>query len=82
MEYCAGGSLWSQIKDNPPQSKQQVIDMLVSIASGLEHLHANGIIHRDVAARNILVSLIHHHFFFKLNNSLCFYFFCVFADHS
>ena len=61
MEYCAGGSLWSQIKDNPPQSKQQVIDMLVSIASGLEHLHANGIIHRDVAARNILGSLIHHH---------------------
>jgi serine/threonine protein kinase len=56
MEYCAGGSLWSQIKDHPPQSKQQVLDMLVSIASGLEHLHSNGIIHRDVAARNVLVS--------------------------
>ena len=56
MEYCAGGSLWSQIKDHPPKSKQQVLDMLVSIASGLEHLHSNGIIHRDVAARNVLVS--------------------------
>lgn len=55
MEYCAGGSLWSQIQGHPPQSKQQVLDMLVSIASGLEHLHSNGIIHRDVAARNVLV---------------------------
>jgi predicted Ser/Thr protein kinase len=60
MEYCAGGSLWSQIKDHPPQSKQQVLDMLVSIASGLEHLHSNGIIHRDVAARNVLITAEGH----------------------
>ncbi len=57
MEYCAGGSLWSQLQGHPPKSKQQVIDMLVSIASGLEHLHSHGIIHRDVAARNVLVSI-------------------------
>eukprot|EP00029_Vermamoeba_vermiformis_P006808 TRINITY_DN2774_c0_g1_i1.p1 TRINITY_DN2774_c0_g1~~TRINITY_DN2774_c0_g1_i1.p1 ORF type:complete len:863 (+),score=136.33 TRINITY_DN2774_c0_g1_i1:60-2648(+) len=60
MEYCAGGSLWSQIQGHPPQSKQQVLDMLVSIASGLEHLHSNGIIHRDVAARNVLITAEGH----------------------
>lgn len=56
-EFCDRGSLWGYLRresDIPLESKLLI---LRGIASGMLHLHMEGIVHRDLAARNILVRL-------------------------
>ena len=57
MEYCAGGSLASQIKD-PRYSFPitRVVRILFGVARGMLHLHKSNIVHRDLAARNVLLT--------------------------
>lgn len=55
MEFCGGGALESYMKNNK-LSPEEKIRMLESIARGIDHLHRNGVIHRDLACRNILVN--------------------------
>jgi len=58
-EFMAGGSLSSLLKDKekilPP-----ILQMADQIAKGMHHLHSEGIIHRDLSARNILVDEIYN----------------------
>ncbi len=56
IEYCNGGSLDDALFEaKQPLSVQQKLTWLVGMAKGLEHLHANNIVHRDIAARNVLL---------------------------
>jgi len=55
-ELCAGGSLFKLIYSSSPIEPNQTIRFIKGIASGLHHLHQEGIIHRDLAARNILLT--------------------------
>jgi predicted Ser/Thr protein kinase len=55
LEYCGGGSLDSYMKKKQLTFEQK-ISILESISRGVDHLHRNGIIHRDLACRNILVN--------------------------
>ncbi|PRP86868.1 hypothetical protein PROFUN_03616 [Planoprotostelium fungivorum] len=54
-EFCEGGSLYEYIRKN-----QCGIDVKLSwisgIALGLLHLHKEGVVHRDLAVRNILLT--------------------------
>jgi ankyrin repeat protein/serine/threonine protein kinase len=57
-EYCKHGSLNALLYgDSPdPLMADATLDRcVVDAALGLYHLHANGVVHRDIAARNILV---------------------------
>lgn len=55
MDYCSKGSL-DQALEQQPYTFDQKLKIIEGIASGLLHLHEGGIIHRDMAARNILLA--------------------------
>jgi len=56
LEYCEGGSLLKYMKSGAKITEKQTLEWLLEICNGLSHLHKYGIIHRDIAARNILLS--------------------------
>jgi len=56
LEFCEGGSLKDYLKSNAKINERQNLEFIQRICEGLSHLHKYGIIHRDVAARNVLLS--------------------------
>jgi serine/threonine protein kinase len=55
MEYVEGGSLDKYLQTHRRQvTEAQKIKMCLDVARGLEHIHAKGLVHRDIAARNCL----------------------------
>jgi serine/threonine protein kinase len=51
------GSLDKLLFDSNQQlSKEDMIELVRGIASGMYHLHKHKIVHRDLAARNILLT--------------------------
>jgi serine/threonine protein kinase len=58
LEYCNGGGLDEIIFDQlRPLSVVQQLNLIAGIARGILHLHNNNVVHRDIAARNVLVSI-------------------------
>jgi len=55
-ELCKGGSLFTFLHSGAPMDSKMILTILTGIASGVNHLHKQGIIHRDLAARNILLT--------------------------
>ena len=55
MEFCGAGSVIDLIKISKPLNEQQIATILQSTLKGLEYLHNNKKIHRDVKAGNILL---------------------------
>jgi tRNA A-37 threonylcarbamoyl transferase component Bud32 len=56
-EYCAGGACDSYLKKyGHLLSQTQRISMMVAACRGVMHLHAQSIIHRDLACRNFLLT--------------------------
>jgi len=64
MQYCNGGSLdeliWPsgkvrKLKDPSPMSVAQIWHVLLDVLQGLQHLHQQGILHRDLKPTNILL---------------------------
>jgi serine/threonine protein kinase len=56
QEFCHGGSLNTYLAKNPNIEPKMIVKWLRGIALGMLHLHAEKIIHRDLATRNILLS--------------------------
>lgn len=57
MELCAGGDLDSYLRAriNHSVSEREALEILHQINSGLEFLHQNEIIHRDIKCANVLL---------------------------
>jgi serine/threonine protein kinase len=56
MEYLPGGDLWSVLQSLGALEEEPARCYGLQIARALAHLHANGIIHRDIKPGNILIS--------------------------
>jgi len=56
MELCPHGDLHRNIRVNGAMAEFRAREMITQILSGLAHLHALGIVHRDIKAQNILVA--------------------------
>ncbi|NOG46641.1 MAG: protein kinase [Calditrichaeota bacterium] len=55
MELLEGGTLRQFIHKHHPLSEKSIAEFLVQICSGLEAIHKNDIIHRDLKTNNIML---------------------------
>ena len=56
LEYLPGGSLQELIEQRGKFPPGQVVKLISGICEGLARLHAQGIVHRDIKAGNILLT--------------------------
>jgi len=55
MEYAPNGTLKSYLDERDQIHLNLMYNLVIGIAKGLRHLHKQDVIHRDIAARNILL---------------------------
>ncbi|MBN9419990.1 MAG: protein kinase [Candidatus Eremiobacteraeota bacterium] len=56
MEYVEGGSLRSLLANqDSPLTLQQSLELFASVSDGLEYIHQQGLVHRDLKPDNILL---------------------------
>lgn len=56
MEYVDGGDLAQYMSDHRPISIPVALWFLTQVASGLEAIHASGVVHRDLKPENVLLT--------------------------
>ncbi|KAG0325887.1 Protein kinase, partial [Dissophora globulifera] len=59
MEYMEGGAL-TDVIDNNKLSEAQIACICLETCKGLEHLHSQNIIHRDIKSDNVLMNSYGH----------------------
>ncbi|CAG2101057.1 unnamed protein product [Medioppia subpectinata] len=55
-EFCAGGEIFDQLVANGRMTEPQARDYFRQIVDAVDFLHAQGIVHRDLKAENLLLS--------------------------
>jgi serine/threonine protein kinase len=55
MEFMPGGSLQNFLKDSEKLEQSRKLKFALDCAKGVKHLHDRSIVHRDIAARNVLL---------------------------
>lgn len=56
MEYMEGGSLYSLIKKDKKIPEKESAIKLLEIANGLQYMHNESIVHRDIKPQNIVIT--------------------------
>ncbi len=56
MEYVEGKTLYDDIAAGKVYPEKEAIDVIIQVAHALQHAHANGLIHRDVKPKNIMIN--------------------------
>ncbi|KAI1326418.1 kinase-like domain-containing protein [Xylariaceae sp. FL0255] len=55
LEYMEGGALTDVIDNNPVITEEQISTICLETCQGLQHLHSQNIIHRDIKSDNVLL---------------------------
>lgn len=55
MELLPNGSLETFLEEKPPGSLEQRLQWSLQIAEGLQYMHEHGVVHTDLALRNVLL---------------------------
>ncbi len=56
MEYVEGKTLYDDLSKGKIFSEKEALDIIIQVASALAHAHSQGLIHRDVKPKNIMIS--------------------------
>jgi serine/threonine-protein kinase len=56
MEYVEGHTLYDDLEMHKVFSEQEALRIIIQIARALEHAHKQGLIHRDVKPKNIMIT--------------------------
>lgn len=57
MDYCSGGDLFAALqKDRHSFTEERAAGIMRGLLSALAHVHARGIVHRDVKVENVLLA--------------------------
>ena len=57
MEYVAGGSLASILEQFGRLQESLVVNFAFQILNGMQYLHSNNVVHRDIKCANVLISV-------------------------
>ena len=57
MEYVEGHTLYDELAEGKVFSEAEALDIIIQIARALEHAHKQGLIHRDVKPKNIMITV-------------------------
>lgn len=56
MEYIDGKTVYDLLTDGRPLSEAEALRIMIQTAKALEHAHAQGLIHRDVKPKNLMLT--------------------------
>lgn len=56
MEYVEGKTLYDDLSKGKIFDEAEAIDIVIQVAKALAHAHAQGLIHRDVKPKNIMIN--------------------------
>ena len=56
MEFVEGHTLYDELASGKAMSEQRALRIVIQIARALEHAHKQGLIHRDVKPKNIMIT--------------------------
>lgn len=56
MEYVEGKTLYDDLSRGKIFSEQEALEIVIQLANALAHAHAQGLIHRDVKPKNIMIN--------------------------
>lgn len=83
IEFMSGGSMYDFLRQNGAMPLQSLLRVAIDVTEGMNYLHQNNIVHRDLKAANLLInqhgvrfSLVLFSFcmpFILKSNMLCFF---------
>ena len=56
MEYVEGKTLYDDLSRGKIFTEQEALEIVIQLANALAHAHAQGLIHRDVKPKNIMIN--------------------------
>lgn len=56
MEYVEGKTIYEDIAKGTIYSEQEALEVIIQVASALQHAHSCGLIHRDVKPKNVMIN--------------------------